>query len=119
MHETLKDFLSNLLKEHEGDGVISGDLFGSEFDLEFYEDGESGTEFKKALVDNNVIVAHEDNHGGEGEGDDYWSVYSFTKGTEKVYVQFDGWYASYNGSEYNEWFFVVPKEVMVTQYFKE
>lgn len=58
-----------------------------------------------------------DNHGGEGEGEDFWSVYKFTDGTDEVFVQFDGWYQSYNGSTFNKFFFVTPKEVMVTQYF--
>lgn len=114
----LKELLKELLDGADSD--ITNQFFGSEFNLEIDEyDEESTVEFKKILVDNKVIVEFEDNHGGEGEGDDFWTVYSFTLDTEKVFVQFDGWYASYNGSEYSEWFFVQPKEVMVTQYFKE
>ena len=57
--------------------------------------------------------------GGEGQGEDYWTVYKFTDGTGEVFVQFDGYYMSYDGSTFNEFFFVTPKEVMVTQYFKD
>lgn len=55
-------------------------------------------------------------HGGEGEGDQYWSVWKFFKGSESVYYKFNGWYASYNGAEFTEVFRVHPKQVMVTQY---
>jgi hypothetical protein len=114
----LKEFLKQTLDN--GEDMVSDALFESGFDTEIRKyDSQEAIEFKQAFIDNKVIVNHEDSHGGEGEGDQYWSVYSFTKGTEKVYVQFDGWYQSYNGSEYNEWFFVVPREVLVTQYFKE
>ncbi len=65
-----------------------------------------------------VNFNHEARHGGEGKGDAFWTVYSFTKGDEKVFVRFDGWYQSYNGAEYTEWFFVELKEVVVTQNFK-
>ena len=56
----------------------------------------------------------EDRYGGEGQGDEYWSVYKFSDGDEVVYVKFDGWYASYNGSEFNEWYWVEPQEKVIT-----
>ena len=59
-----------------------------------------------------------DSYGGEGMGDEYWSVVRFTKNGESALVKFNGWYASYNGAEYEEWFFVEAREVMVTKYFK-
>lgn len=58
-----------------------------------------------------------DRCGGEGMGDEYWSVVRFTKNGESALVMFNGWYASYNGAEYEEWFFVEAREVMVTKYF--
>lgn len=76
------------------------------------------TVFKAKLEYHEINFKYEDSFGGEDCGDDYWSVYSFSKGDEKVFVQFDGWYQSYNGSEYDEWFFVEPKEVTVTKYYK-
>lgn len=57
-----------------------------------------------------------DHFGGEGQGDAFWSVYSFEREEEKVYVKFDGWYASYNGSEFTDWSFVEPKEKVITVY---
>jgi len=75
-------------------------------------------EFCYALDKAGIEHVEQQQHGGEGEGDDYYVVTSFTKDSETVYVKFQGWYQSYNGSEYTEWFFVEPKEVTVTQYFK-
>lgn len=57
-----------------------------------------------------------DSFGGEGQGDDYWSVFHFKD--HDVYIQFDGWYRSYNGSKYNDMFEVKPVEVVVTQYHR-
>ncbi len=53
-------------------------------------------------------------HGGEGEGDDYYTVYHFKD--HDVWIQFQGWYASYHGSEYEEMFEVQPEQKLVTVY---
>lgn len=67
-----------------------------------------------------VSVEYEDNHGGEGEGSDYYSIYRFNfEDGEKIYVKFQGWYASYHGSEFESCFIVEPKEVTVVQYFEK
>jgi hypothetical protein len=63
-------------------------------------------------------VKYENSYGGEGQDEEYWSVYSFTNGSETVFVKFDGSYYSYNGSEYDDYYFVEPKQVMVTRYEK-
>ncbi len=60
-------------------------------------------------------VAH---HGGEGQGEQYWTVYLFALGEETCHIKFNGWYASYHGSEFTEMFPVNPKEVTVTRYEK-
>lgn len=60
-----------------------------------------------------------DSYGGEGKGDEYWHVIKLThkNGSEHL-VKLDGYYASYTGISYGEWFFVKPVQVMVTQYVK-
>lgn len=60
----------------------------------------------------------EERHGGEGEGDSYWSVWSFTRGNDKVLVKLEGSYASYDGSTYDDWFFVEPEEYVAVRYKK-
>lgn len=75
--------------------------------------------FFSEMMGKGIDFENVDSHGGEGEGEDYWSVYKFFKrGENPVFVKFQGWYQSYNGSEFDEWFFVEPKEVMVTRYVK-
>ena len=66
----------------------------------------------------NVSFTFVDSYGGEGRGDEYWSVYKFTDNNtgEEVYVKFDGWYQSYNGAEYENCFVVQPKEKTVVVY---
>ena len=115
--QNLKEVVEKLLNEAESD-VKSGYFFHSEA-TDNTDDGkywEGGTEFTEACRSAEINYSQEDNFGGEGQGDDYWSVYSFTNGTDVVYVKFNGWYASYSGSEFSEWFFVEPKKVEVVKY---
>lgn len=55
-------------------------------------------------------------HGGGGQGDQYYAVYKFTDEYETVYIKFSGWYASYNGAEYQDFSVVTPKEKTVVVY---
>ena len=68
------------------------------------------------------IVKQEENFGGEGEGDNFWQVYSLTNTNDgnKKYIRFDGWYASHYGHEFNgdNFDIVVPKEVVKIEYYK-
>jgi len=77
---------------------------------------EETREFITEIYSKEIKHKFVDSFGGEGQGDSFWSVYSFTKDDETVYVKFDGWYQSYNGAEYDSWFFVKPVQVTVTQY---
>ena len=115
--QTLLNKVTKLLDENTD---VQSTFFGSEFNEEYsrWEDKET-TAFRSALIAEGITAKHEDNHGGEGEGDRYWSVYSFTdESGAKIFIQFDGYYASYVGSEYDTYFEVKPKEVLVTQYFR-
>ena len=53
-------------------------------------------------------------HGRMDEGSDYYTIYHFKD--HDIYIQFQGWYASHEGSEYEGMFEVKPKEVTVTEY---
>lgn len=57
-----------------------------------------------------------DSYGGEGQGDNYYSVYHFPE--VDMYIKFYGYYQSYNGSEYQDCYLVEPKEVTKTEYFQ-
>lgn len=122
MKETTKELtefqikVKDLLDEASSD-VINA-LFQSEVssscEIRSYKDG--AEEFNNTVASAKLKIEHQANHGGEGEGEDYWSVYKFTNGTDESYVKFQGWYQSFNGSEFTEWFFVEPKQKMVTVY---
>ena len=56
--------------------------------------------------------------GGEGEGENWWVVYHFVE--HDVYVRVDGWYQSYEGTDFYEGWDcckeVRPKEKVITVY---
>ena len=109
----MKDTIKAIL-DAAPSGVIN-EFFESWFNPEVTEyDDDEHIKFKKSL--DGIKVLNEDSHGGEGEGEDYWSVYKFSKDGQDVYVKFQGWYASYQGAEFSEWLFVEPKQVMITKY---
>ena len=116
--QTLKQKVAVLLAD--SDRSIIKEFFNSEITDESCKyDSEETTTFREVLTLNNLSFEHVTNHGGEGEGEDFWSVYKFSDSTGEVYVQFQGWYQSYYGSEFTEFFFVTPREVSVVQYFKD
>lgn len=116
--KTLKETVQILLDEAETD-VINGFFQSDTPEINKWTEEGSDTEaFVNTAKGFNIEYEHIDNHGGEGEGEAYWSVYKFTHGTESVYVKFNGSYQSYHGSDYDEWFFVDPKVVEVTQFFR-
>lgn len=90
MKEKLVEFIKNYFTEKEW----------HTFYLELFE----GFIYKsdrvyETLLDNNYVVKIVDHHGGEGKGEDYWSVFSVTHFDEVYYFKIDGWYASHCGSE--------------------
>ena len=116
-NQTLKSIVNEILSNAEGD-VINYCFFQQDgigpYNGEFYYKGQEDT--YNALQEAGITAECADSYGGEGQGENYWTIYEFSNGNESVYVQFDGWYASYNGSEFDEWFFVEPKEVKVVKF---
>jgi len=111
----LKEQVAVLLAE--SDSEILRDFFNSDAPSEGYKyNSEDTNEFLKKENELNIKHEHMDSFGGEGEGEMYWVVYKFTKETEVVYVKFSGSYYSYSGSDYDEFFFVEPKEVTRIEY---
>lgn len=113
MKSVLKDIVENLLK-----------TFGPD-EFTYFMEGEFREPFKNKYDSKEIgiIKGHIDSlrldvkcsgeYGGEDMGSDYWSVYKFTLDDVSVYVKFQGFYQSYNGAEFSEWFFVEPKEKVV------
>ena len=109
---TLKTHLTTLL--NDADNSILRDFFFdqiTEDDLTGKYTDEDTKAFLQSLKDLGISFKSEDHYGGEGQGEDYWTVYSFTLGDEKVYVDFYGSYYSYDGANYDDWSFAEPHPV--------
>lgn len=112
------DQISGLLAET--DTEVKDEFHSGAFESTVYDwDYESVKEFKKQLVENKIVFKLEDNYGGEDQGSDYWSVYSFSNDKEVVFIKFDGWYASYEGSTYEEFYEVQAVEKTITMFEKK
>lgn len=57
-----------------------------------------------------------DSYGGEDQGSNYYAVWKFTRGNEEVFIKFYGYYASYNGADYEGFRQVQPREVTKVEY---
>lgn len=113
---SLKSKVTELLNEADHD--IIQEFFHSEISDNITWDSDEVSNFRKLVADQGITFEHVDNYGGEEMGRDYWSVYRFSKGDESVLVRFDGWYQSYNGSEFEEWFFAEAKPVSSYEYVR-
>ena len=114
----LKDKVVALLAE--ADNSVLTDFFNCEFQVKPWDwDSEEITEFRELLSDTGITFEEVDRYGGEDQGSDYWSVYSFNDGMQVVFIQFQGWYASYEGSTYEEFFEVTPVEKTITVFEKK
>ena len=114
----LKDKIVALLEE--ADDYVKRRFFNAEIGSEYSKwDEDIVVEFKKQLTEAKIDFELVDNYGGEDQGSDYWSVYSFTDGMQVVFIKFDGWYASYEGSTYKEFYEVQPVEKTITVFEKK
>lgn len=70
--------------------------------------------------DNYKVESEIDSYGGEGKGEEYWTVSRILdkRTGESFFIRFDGYYSSWEGSDFsnNDWNIVVPKEVKVVQW---
>ena len=104
---------------NEVDSVVrSGYFFYGEAegnrDTTQYYDGVK--EFNEILQSHGIDFEQKDQFGGEGQGEDYYSVYRFFTKEDECYIKFSGRYQSYSGVDYSEFFVVKPVERMVTFY---
>lgn len=67
--------------------------------------------YAKALQNIGVTFESVESYGGEDQGSTYYTIWKFERDGEFAYFQFDGYYASYNGADFNEVFEVFPREV--------
>lgn len=66
----------------------------------------------------NYKIEFIEHRGGEGDGATQYKVYKITnKSTnEENFVEFSGRYSSWDSSEYTDYYFVEPREVVVVKY---
>lgn len=113
----LKDKIVALLAEAESDVIT--EFFHGEVNDNITWDSEEVSDFRKLLSDAGVTFQFVDRYGGEDQGSNYWSVYSFSDGMQVVFIQFQGWYASYDGSTFDEFYEVQPVEKTITVFEKK
>jgi len=82
-------------------------------------DDDNIVEFKQELTNAGIKFEFVDNYGGEEQGSEYWSVYSFSDGNEVTFIKFDGYYASYDGSTYEVFYEVQAVEKTITVFEKK
>ena len=116
---SLKETVQSLLDEtsnHVLESAFFHEGISDEWALDDEDDQDSVDGVSKSLGEAGITFDCVEQEGGEGEGDQYHTVYKFTKGSEEVFVKFHGWYASYHGSEMNGYKIVAPRKVEVTIY---
>lgn len=68
-------------------------------------------------VDGLGTVFLEKQHGGEGQGDEYWAVFKVVDGDSVRYFRIEGYYLSFSGGEFDGPFHeVAPVEKLVVFY---
>lgn len=119
MHVSVNEAVKAFLLDADGlwDGGLNSLFFYQEVDgLEYYDEYIT-TQLKAKIKELNLKINCVEQVGGEGQGSDYWTVYKFEWFNGDVtYVKFEGWYASYVGSEFSEWKFVSPQPVTRIEY---
>lgn len=67
-------------------------------------------DFTTDIFDNkNIKYTEVDHYGGEDQGKDYYTIYSFKDNYEVYYVKFYGNYDEFYGLEYTNYMFIQPK----------
>lgn len=76
-----------------------------------------GNSEKFSVDGHDVEIENLDGYGGEGKGDTYWVVFKVTVDNEEPETwRRNGWYASYNGEEWEGWEQVKSVEVIKTEW---
>ena len=93
--------MSNLVNELR-EAIASSTNDWSDVGSEMFSGNAPSAEYHPIVKELNALgfeFFEEDHHGGEGQGDQYWSVIKVTKGGEVAFIRFEGWYASFAGAE--------------------
>ena len=98
------------------------ELFETEFNVDMDEYRKYDIPYSDFENENYKVESEVDEYGGEGQGEEYWLVSRvLDKRTEEVFfIRFDGYYTSWDGTDWSEnyWSIVKPTEVKVVQWKK-
>lgn len=96
------------------------EIFETEFEVDMDDYGNYDIQYKNYENDYYLVESEVDAYGGEGQGEEYWKVSRvLDKRTNEVFfIQFDGHYTSWDGTDWSEnyWNIVIPKEVKVVKW---
>ena len=109
--KNLFNFLYDYLRDNEPENGCYDSYREQMFQTEAGKDGWLDT------TAGTISYEYVDSYGGEGQGEEYWSVYKFTRNGVTVHIKFNGSYASYSGSYYDDMYMVEPREVTLTKFF--
>ena len=96
--------------------TLSDFFIDNESAADAFMDGYATEEAEEFMDNNRITYDKVDSYGGEDQGSTYYRVYCFQSSSEKVYIKFNGWYASHYGSEYRDFEIVTPKQRTITVY---
>lgn len=66
------------------------------------------------LAGSEWVIKYVYDFGGEGQGDQYYYIFSVSDGETTRTVKVHGWYASHYGGEYEDWRETFPKLKTIT-----
>lgn len=115
----LEKYLEDKIKVITEAEVI--ELFKNEFDVDLQNYNSEDAQFNSYESENYSCQREVDDFGGEGQGEERWTISRILdkKTGEVFFIRFDGYYESWNGSDWsnNDWCIVRPHEVKVIQWF--
>ena len=115
----MKKYLKDKIKEITKNEAV--ELFAEEFNVELNYYNSSDIQYEDYESENFECQREVAGEGGEGQGDSIWTVSRVLdkKTGEVFFIRFDGYYESWNGSDFsnNDWSIVRPQEVKVIQWF--
>ena len=115
----MKKYLEDKIKVMTNSEAV--ELFKTEFNVELDNYNSYDLQYRSYETENYEVQSEIAGEGGEGEGDSIWSVSRVLdkKTGEVFFIRFDGYYSSWEGSDFsnNDWLIVRPQEVKVIQWF--
>jgi len=110
------DQFEELLKRYYTENADHDEFEDDEEDYSDFSWHSVEWDFAQPVTVSGIVLQVEEQHGGEGQGDQLWIVVKATTPDGNVqYFRKSGWYASYDGGYYDyDLEEVFPKEILKT-----